>query len=107
MQHDDLVARTVAAHQFHPVGRTVQVFREQPHEGLVRRGIDRRRGHFDAQLVAERFADAVSRGARLQFHREQHASRMRAKKSRLVHQLGGFAVGRAMFSRAAAKPGLS
>ena len=77
---DGLVARGVAADQFHAVAGAVQLLGEQLDEGLVGGGINGRGGDFDAEFVAERLADFVGGGARLELHREQKAVGLDAKK---------------------------
>jgi len=67
MEFDDFVAGGVAAHQLDVVARTIQPRREQANEGFVGGRVHRGSGDFDAQFVAQGFADFVRRRARLQF----------------------------------------
>jgi len=48
--------------------------RQEFHEGLVRRRVHGRRGDLDFQFVAERRADFVLGGARLELHGKQSAA---------------------------------
>ena len=70
----------MAAHQFHAVAGTIQKLGEQPEQGLVGGGVHRRRGDFDAQFVAQRLADLIGGGARLQLHGQQYAFRVRLEE---------------------------
>jgi len=76
------VARGMAAYEFHVVARTIQRIGEKAHQGFVCRGIDRGRGHFDAQFVAERFADLIGGRARLEFDCNQNSVGLRAEETR-------------------------
>lgn len=68
-----LMARGVAANQLHLPARTVELFGQELYQGFIGRRIHRGSGHFDAQLVAQRFANFIGGSARLQFDREDHA----------------------------------
>jgi hypothetical protein len=55
----------VAPDEFDPAAGTIQVFRQQPYERIIGRGVNRRRGNSDAQLIPDGFCDFVCRGSRL------------------------------------------
>jgi len=88
MELHNFVARRVSAQKFDAIARAIQFVGQQPEQGFVRGGVHRRRGDFDAEFVAQRLADFVGRGARLQFHREQKTIGSRRQKrlqSRVIH----------------------
>lgn len=74
------VARGLAAQKNDVAPGTVQLIGQQPQQRLIGGRIDRRRGDFDAQLLAERLTNFVSRGARLQLYCKQHAIALPAQK---------------------------
>src|SRR5438552_547029 len=82
IQFDLLMARGMAADQLYPAARAIELFSEQPKQGLVGGCIHGRRSDLDAQFVAERLADFIGGRARLQFNREQNAVRLDAKEGR-------------------------
>lgn len=82
-----LVARGVAAHQFHAVAGAVQVPSEELDERLVGGGIDGGRGDLDAEFVAERVADFVGGRARLELDRQENSVGLNAKKAGHGHWL--------------------
>ena len=84
---DGLVARGVAADQVHAVAGAVQLLGQELDERLVGGGIDGRRGDFDAEFVAERVADFVGGGARLELHRQEDSVGLDAKKAWHGHWL--------------------
>jgi hypothetical protein len=70
VQLDHFVAGRVAARQFDLVPRAIQSLDQQPQDGFVGGGINRRGSHFHAQFIAERIADLIDGGARLDFDRQ-------------------------------------
>jgi hypothetical protein len=80
------VAGSVAAQQLDTVAGAVEALGEKLDECVVGGGIDGRGGHFDAQFGAERVADFVGGGARLEFDREQDAVGLNAKESGHSHK---------------------
>ena len=64
------MAGGVAADDVHPVARAVQLQGQQLDQGLVGGGINGWGGDFDAQFVAQRLADLVGGGTRLQLYRQ-------------------------------------
>ena len=56
-------------------------------QGLVGGGIHGRGGDFDAEFVAERLADLVGGGARLELHRQEDSVGLDAKKAGHGHWL--------------------
>lgn len=80
MQFDYFMAGSVALHQLYPAPRAIQCFGQKPEQGFVGGGIHGRGGHLDSQLVSERFADFVGRGARLQFDRQQQSIGLDSQK---------------------------
>ena len=77
---DGLMARGVTADEVHAVPRAVQLLGEQINQRLVGRGIYGRRGDFDAEFVAQRLADFVGGGARLELDRQEDSVGLDAKK---------------------------
>jgi len=59
VKFDYLATRGVTANQFHLAARTTERIRQQLNQGFVCRGVDRRRGYFDPQRIAERFANFI------------------------------------------------
>ena len=82
MQLDYFVARGIAAHQFDLVPRAIQSFGQQPQDGFVGGGINRRGCHFHAQFISERFANLIDRGAWLDFDRQPQPVRLDSQVSR-------------------------
>jgi len=80
MQLESFVPGSVAANQFHAGTRTIQGFRQQFHQCLIRRGIHRRGGHFDAQFIAQRLANLAGRRPGLKLDRQQSSVRVRTEK---------------------------
>jgi hypothetical protein len=72
----------MAAHELHLATRTIQGIREQAYQGLIRGGIHRWRGDFDAQLVAKRFANSTDRRAWLEFDRNQNSAGLNPEETR-------------------------
>jgi len=90
MQLDGLVPRSLAANQFNPSSRAIQLVRKQFNQCLVRRRVHRRRGDFDFQFLAERPADFIFGGARLELNGKQNSAGRLAKeghKSRKVEAI--------------------
>lgn len=85
VQHHALVPRGVAANQFHPAARAIELFREQFHERLVGRRVHRRGRDLDSQFIAERLADFVAGSARLELYGQQSAAGGFTEKSRGRH----------------------
>ncbi len=83
MKFDDFVARFVAAHQFDTTTRTIEPTGQQMNQRFVGRGIHRRRGDPDSQFVTVSVMrhNFIRRRARLKFHRQQSAVRLRAQES--------------------------
>jgi hypothetical protein len=63
----------------------MQLLRQQLKQRLVGGSFDRRGGDFDAEFGAQGFADLVGRGARLEFHGEEHSVGLDAKEGRHGH----------------------
>ena len=82
---DGLMARGVAADELHSVAGAVQLLGQELDEGLVGGGIDGRGGDFDAEFVAERLADFVGGGARLELDRQEQSIGLGAEKGRHGH----------------------
>lgn len=71
-----LMTRGVPANDLHRTAGAVEFIGQQIDQSLIGGGIDWRRGHFDFQLMAERFADFIFGGARLNFDGEANAVRV-------------------------------
>ena len=57
------------------------MLRQEPDQRLVGRGLNGRRGDFDAEFVAQRVADFVGGSARLELYRQENSVGLDAKKS--------------------------
>ena len=76
------VTGSVTTKQFKPVSRAVQRLGQEANQSLVRGGIDGRGGDFDAQLVAERFADFIPGSAGLELDGDQNGFGLRVQIGR-------------------------
>ena len=78
----------MATEQLHFASGAAQFFSEKFNECLIGGGVHGRRGDFDFQFIAERFADCVFGSARLELHGKQSAASGFFQKARGRH-LGG------------------
>jgi len=67
------MARGLAAEDLNRTARAVEVPGEQSDHGLIRGGVHGRGGYFEAQFVAEWFADFISWRAGMYFDGKCHA----------------------------------
>ena len=74
------MTRRVSAQDLHTIPRTVQLLCQELDQGLVGRGIDGRRGDFDAEFAAQRVAYFVGGCAWLELDRQEHSVGLNAKK---------------------------
>ena len=87
MKFHNLVPRFVAANQFHPAAGAIELPGQQFNQGLVGRRVHRRGRDLDFQLVAERLADFIFGGARLELHGKQSAAGRFAEKGHNLREV--------------------
>ena len=73
VEFEGFVAGGVAAEEFDAGAGAIEEVGQHFDEGLVGGGVHGRGGDFDAEFVAEGFADFIGGGAGLEFHGQQGA----------------------------------
>lgn len=80
VEHDGLMAGSVAADEFHLIAGAIEDLRQQTQECCIGGGVHRRGGDFDAQFISERFADFADGRPRLKFDGQKQAAGNGAKE---------------------------